>query len=61
MKYSMLASAAKAVANLSLPLSPIPYWMVERVRGEREGEGRAGYKTVLILIITSVEDAVGFH
>lgn len=59
----MLASAVKPVAK-SCPLRSIPlppsHWMNERVRGEREKGGRGG-ETVLILIITSVEDTVCFH
>lgn len=53
--WSMLASAVKPVAN---PLRSVPHpppigWL--RGSGGREGE------TVLILIITSVEDTVRFH
>lgn len=60
----MLASVAKPVASLSRLSTPPPALVLDkwegRVRGEWEEGSRAG-ETVLIHIMTSVEDTVCFH
>lgn len=57
LKYTMLASTVKPVANLSPPLCPSPSLPLD----ESEGREGGGGGTVLILIITSVQDTVCVH